>query len=279
MGDLVDKARFADSGLADDRHHLPMAGGRTFKGELKLLHLGITSNEPRETAGRRGLQPGTYGASADELVHLHRRFETLDWHRTFPLDLDVTLDELERSGAYENSPRIRQLLHAGGEMRGLADCCVVHVQIRPDCPHDNFTGIEAHADSHCDAVRVEYFVAVLLHTLLHPQRGIASPYRLILVGEGSPKQGHDPVAHDLIDRPLEAVDGLHHAFEHRVEELARLLRVAIGEQLHRALEVGKEHGDLLALALERCLRGQNLLGEVLGRVDLGRGEAASVSDY
>ena len=46
-----------------------------------------------------------------------------------------------------------------------------------------------------------------------------------------------------------AVDGLHHAFEHRVEQFARLLGVAVSEQLHRAFEVGEEYGDLLALAL------------------------------
>jgi hypothetical protein len=45
------------------------------------------------------------------------------------------------------------------------------------------------------------------------------------------------------------VDGLHHAFEHGIEKLARLLGIAVGEQLHRALEVGEQNGDLLALAL------------------------------
>ena len=54
-----------------------------------------------------------------------------------------------------------------------------------------------------------------------------------------------------------------------IEQLARLLGIAVGEQLHRALEVGEEHGHLLALALQRGLRGEDLLGEVLGRVGLG----------
>ena len=56
---------------------------------------------------------------------------------------------------------------------------------------------------------------------------------------------------------------------HRVEELSRLLGVAVGEQLHRALEVGEEDGDLLALALQGGLRGEDLLGEVLGGVCVG----------
>src|SRR5215471_12366262 len=40
------------------------------------------------------------------------------------------------------------------------------------------------------------------------------------------------------------------------------LRVTVGQQLRRALEIGKQHGDLLALALERTPGGENLLCEV-----------------
>src|SRR5262245_22333850 len=51
--------------------------------------------------------------------------------------------------------------------------------------------------------------------------------------------------------------------------------VAIGEELHRALEVAEEDRDLLAFALERGLGGQDLLGEVLGEIGLGRRSRAS----
>src|SRR5262245_47890875 len=65
------------------------------------------------------------------------------------------------------------------------------------------------------------------------------------------------------------MDGLHHAFEDGVEELARVLGIAVSHQLHRALEVGEEHGHLLALALERRLRIEDPLGEVFGSVRVG----------
>src|SRR5262249_31506188 len=71
---------------------------------------------------------------------------------------------------------------------------------------------------------------------------------------------------------LVAVDRLHHVLEDGVEDLARLLRITIGEQLHRALEVGEQDRDLLALALEGGLRGENLLGEMLGGIRLWRAE-------
>ena len=112
---------------------------------------------------------------------------------------------------------------------------------------------------------------VALHRLLHPQRRVARAHRVVLVGERRAEERHDPVAHDLVDGALVAVDGLHHVLEHRVEQLARLLGIAVGEQLHRALEVGEEDGHLLALALEGGLGREDLLGEMFGRVGLRRG--------
>ena len=89
---------------------------------------------------------------------------------------------------------------------------------------------------------------------------------MILVGERRTEQRHDAVAHHLVDRALVVMDRLHHAFEHRIEDLARLLGIAVGEQFHRALEVGEQDRDLLALALQGTAGRQNLLGQIGGRV-------------
>jgi hypothetical protein len=86
------------------------------------------------------------------------------------------------------------------------------------------------------------------------------------MGQGRAEERHDPVAHDLVDGAFVTVDGLHHVLEDRVQEPTRLLGITVGEQLHRALEVGEEHGDLLAFALEGGLGGQDLLDEMLRRV-------------
>jgi hypothetical protein len=56
------------------------------------------------------------------------------------------------------------------------------------------------------------------------------------------------------------VDGLHHPLEDGIEELPGLLGVAVGQQLHRALEIGEEHRHLLALAFEGGLGGEDFLG-------------------
>jgi hypothetical protein len=106
-------------------------------------------------------------------------------------------------------------------------------------------------------------------SILHPQRRVTGPHRVVLVRHRRPEQRHDPVPHHLVHRPLVAMDGLHHQRQHRIEDLAGLLRVAIGEQLHRTLEIGEQHGHLLALPLQGGLGGEDLLGQVLGGVGVG----------
>ena len=122
-------------------------------------------------------------------------------------------------------------------------------------------------------MRAPHVLRIPVDRLLHPERRVARAHGMILVGQRRAEQRHDAVAHDLVDGALVAVDRLHHPLEHRVEELPRLLGIAVGEQLHRALEVGEQHRDLLALALQGALGGEDLLGEVLGRV-AGRAQRA-----
>jgi hypothetical protein len=69
------------------------------------------------------------------------------------------------------------------------------------------------------------------------------------------------------------VDGLHHPFEDGIEELARLLGIAVSEQLHGALEVGEEHRHLLALAFESGLRVRIFSARCCGVYDRGEVKA------
>jgi hypothetical protein len=54
----------------------------------------------------------------------------------------------------------------------------------------------------------------------------------------------------------------HHALEHRVEELAGFFGVAVGQELQGALQVGKEHRDLLALPFQGAAGGEDFLGQI-----------------
>ena len=85
---------------------------------------------------------------------------------------------------------------------------------------------------------------------------------MVLMCQGRAKQRHDAVTHDLIDGAFVAMHGRHHALQHRIEELAGLLRIAVGEQLHGAFEVGKQHRHLFALAFQGTAGGEDFLGEI-----------------
>ena len=169
------------------------------------------------------------------------------------------------------------MLHPRRQVGCLADGRIVHAQVAADASHDHFTRVEAHTDLHIEALPTK-LVGVPADGLLHPQRGVACPHRVILVGERGAEERHDPVTHHLVHRPLVAVDRLHQPLDDGIEELPRLLGIAIGEQLHGALHVGEEDRDLLALSLERGLRGEDFLGEVPGRVGLRRVELGGWRD-
>jgi hypothetical protein len=87
------------------------------------------------------------------------------------------------------------------------------------------------------------------------------------------EQRHDPVTHHLVYRALVAVHGVHHVRENRVQDLARFLGIAAGEQFHRALEIREQDRHVLALTLQGSAGREDLLGKVLRRVSLWRGEA------
>jgi hypothetical protein len=155
-------------------------------------------------------------------------------------------------------------------MRGLANGGVVHVQIVANGPYHHFARVEANPNLHLDAMRAAYLLTVAADGLLHGQRRIAGPHGMVFMRNRCPKQGHNAIAQDLVDGAFVAVHGRHHALQHRVEELARLLGVAVGQQLHGAFEVGKQHRDLLAFPIQRTAGGTDLLSEMGGRIGLGR---------
>jgi hypothetical protein len=113
------------------------------------------------------------------------------------------------------------------------------VQVAANGPHHHLPRVDPHANLHRNALRTPRLLAIAPNCLLHRERGIAGLYRMILVGERRPEQGHDAVAHHLVDGPLVAMHRGHHALEDRVQQLPGLFGVAVGQQLHGAFQVGK----------------------------------------
>jgi hypothetical protein len=122
--------------------------------------------------------------------------------------------------------------------------------------------MEPDTDLHRHPLGALYLITVARHGLLHAQCRIAGAHGMVFMGNGGAEEGHNSIPHHLVDDTLVAVHGLDHALQHWVQELAGLLGVALGQQLHGPLQVRKQHGNLLAFAFEGAAGEENLLGEV-----------------
>ena len=86
------------------------------------------------------------------------------------------------------------------------------------------------------------------------------------------EQREDAVAGRLHDVAVVAMDRVDHQLQRRIDDRARLLGVEVLHQLHRALDVGEQRRDRLALALARApslrrrLIGQDALSQAGRRV-------------
>jgi hypothetical protein len=267
LNQLVQEARLAHAWLTDDRYDLSVAGRGQLLGAPQMLELRVASDELREAPPRCRLEARSRKPGSRYLEDFDRDGEPLHGHRAERLHGHVAFHQRQRRAREENASGPRQLLHARGQVRGLADGGVVHVQIAADRAHDDLARVEPHLDLHVHAVLVAYLLGVLPHQLLHPERGEARPHGVVFLGERRSEERHDPIAHHLVHRALVVPDGLHHALEQGVEDLAGFFRIAVGEELHGGLHVGEQHRHVLALCLQRrTARTDDLLGRIRGPI-------------
>ena len=85
---------------------------------------------------------------------------------------------------------------------------------------------------------------------------------MVLVRDRCAEQRHDAVAGELVDEALEALDAVGEDAEEALHDPRERFRIELPGQLHRALHVGEQDGDLLALAFDGGLGLQDPLDEV-----------------
>src|SRR5262249_28215402 len=147
-----EKARLADAGFADHRRDLTPALAGQFLCPPELLEFAIASHKSRETAAGRCVETSTRNPHSGDLEYLERLGKTLHGHASQRAHRHETLGEVKGSRGHDDGAREGQLLHACGEMRGLADSGVVHAQITANRTYDDVTRVESHANPDVDAV-------------------------------------------------------------------------------------------------------------------------------
>ena len=108
---------------------------------------------------------------------------------------------------------------------------------------------------------------------LHPKRRAHGAVGVILVRERRAEEGEHPVAEELGDGPLVAVDLLEHHVEAAAHDGVRVLWVEFLGEAGEPDHVGEQGRDLLALALDVVARGEDLVRQRAWRVVRGRGVA------
>jgi class 3 adenylate cyclase len=84
----------------------------------------------------------------------------------------------------------------------------------------------------------------------HSQRSVEGALRVVFVRHRCAEQSEDAVTGGLRYVAAVALHRLHHQLECRVNDCSCFLGVEVLDQLHRALDIRKQHRDGLALALE-----------------------------
>ena len=117
-----------------------------------------------------------------------------------------------------------------------------------DLGGDDLAGIDPDPSREIESVLAPQLGGVLADVVEHLQRRVTGAPRVILVGDRGAEDGHDPVAGELVDGSLEAVYRIGKGGEEALHDRVPLLWVLALGHVHRALNVGKEDRDLLALA-------------------------------
>ncbi len=151
------------------------------------------------------------------------------------------------------------MLHARAQVCRFPHRRVVQAKIVAHRANHYCAGVEADPNLDGHSVLTPQIGVVLLHRLQHRQRRVAGARGVVLVGEGSAEQRHDPVAHEACHRTLETVYRIHHDLQDGAQEVVRFLRVPVSDQLRGATYVCKQHSDLLPLILKRGPGGKNAL--------------------
>src|SRR5215470_10654785 len=146
-----------ETGLAYPRithhgHDLAMSLADLVESRPELLHLRMAPDELAQAPEDSGLKPSPHLPRRDHLADLDRRLETSHRHGTHRLNLDEALHETACVRGDPDGSGRSELLHAGCQMRGLADRRVVHAQVRADRADNHVAGIQTDPNSHGDAM-------------------------------------------------------------------------------------------------------------------------------
>jgi len=266
--ELVEQPRLADAGIAGDEEDAAAAVRRALVGAAQPPQLGLASAQRGEAAHPRDFEPRAAADLAGDGVGAHGLALALDRELAEVLQEKEAVGEPVRLHGGHDLARLRQIEHARGQVRRVADGGVVHPEVAANGAHDDEAGVDPDTDAELHTVRAPHVSAQGVETLLDRQGGAERALSVVLVGDGGAEERHHAVAEELVDRSLVAVDGLENDLEGAVHDRVDFFGIQALGHRREAGDVGEEHRHLLALAFDGAARAEDLVGEVLRRVRL-----------
>jgi hypothetical protein len=267
-----EQARLTDAGLSDDEHGLATAFadlGEPFVEKRQFL---LAADERCQTPFPRRLQAASHAPGVVHAMSTNGGRLALHGHGAEVGEGEVGPNVLDDLVAHEDLPRLGEREQPRGEVRRVADGRVVHPQVVTDLPDNHQAGVQSLPHLEVDAT-------LGLQALMQPgqpvtdaERGMHGPDRMILVANRRTEERHEAISEELVYRALVPMDLGKHHIEGAVHQAVDVLGIQALGQRGEARDVHEEHGDELALTLQRAARDQNLLGEVRRRVGARRGE-------
>ena len=116
-----------------------------------------------------------------------------------------------------------------------------------DLAGDHLTGVQANPNLQRHTIPGKHVGGQTTRLRLDLQCGDARPQRVVFEGKWGPKQRHQPIAGELVDRTLVSLNNCGRPVEQLMHDLAQPLGIQYGRQLHRTHHVREKDGDLLTL--------------------------------
>ncbi len=168
--------------------------------------------------------------------------------------------------AHQDLARSRQRLQSGGEVGGVADGRVVHLEIVADGADDDRSGVDADAGRQLESAPSVKTVVEVAERLLDLPGGAHGTIGRVLVRHRRAEERHHPVTGELVDDAFEAIDLVKRQLQVLIEQIAIFLGIEAFGDRRGADEITEQHGHQFSLAGDRSLNVTDLVGEILRNV-------------
>jgi len=203
---LVHQARLPDSGLPNDEHHLALPGSRFLEAVPEGGQLTLTRDEDRQTPFGLDVEPAPRLAGRHDLPRRRRLRLALQAELPERAHVKETSGQTVSRLGDHNRARLRHLLEARGDVRRVADGRVIHPKVVPDAADDDQPSVEPLTYLEVYAAPAQGVLPITCERPLDAECGENRAPCVVLMGDRRAEQRHDPVAEELIDRPLVAMD-------------------------------------------------------------------------